>query len=109
MIEGIGRWVLSESPTRNAAAVNRMVDIVQSDAIRFLDEPRERFDVVFVDPPYADNLAPVVLKRLAPHLAEGARVYAESATPIDLPPGWQVLREDRAGAVRFALYGREGP
>ena len=31
MIEGIGRWVLSESPTRNAAAVNRMVDIVQSD------------------------------------------------------------------------------
>jgi 16S rRNA (guanine966-N2)-methyltransferase len=89
------------------AAVN--LDIVQSDAIRFLDEPRERFDVVFVDPPYADNLAPVVLKRLAPHLAEGARVYAESATPIDLPPGWQVLREDRAGAVRFALYGREGP
>src|SRR5262245_12822107 len=31
MIEGIGRWVLSESPTRDAAAVNRMVDLVQSD------------------------------------------------------------------------------
>ena len=31
MIEGIGRWVLTESPTRNAAAVNRMVDLVQSD------------------------------------------------------------------------------
>lgn len=31
MIEGIGRWVRNESPTRNTAAVNRMVDIVQSD------------------------------------------------------------------------------
>src|SRR4051794_29142633 len=31
MIEGIGRWVLTESPTRNAAAVNRMVGLVQSD------------------------------------------------------------------------------
>ena len=31
MIEGIRRWVVTESPTRNAAAVNRMVDLVQSD------------------------------------------------------------------------------
>jgi hypothetical protein len=31
-------------------------------------------------------------------------VYAESAKPIDLPAGWQALREERAGAVRFALY-----
>jgi 16S rRNA (guanine966-N2)-methyltransferase len=85
-------------------AVN--LDILESDAIRFLEQPRERFDVVFVDPPYSENLAPAVLQKVAPHLAEGARVYAESATPIELPPGWQALREDRAGAVRFALYGR---
>lgn len=32
MIEGIGRWVLTESPSRDAAAVNRMVDLVQADA-----------------------------------------------------------------------------
>ena len=30
-IEGIRRWVETESPTRNAAAVNRMIDVVQSD------------------------------------------------------------------------------
>src|SRR4051794_1560509 len=28
MIEGIRRWVETESPTRDAAAVNRMVDVV---------------------------------------------------------------------------------
>src|SRR3954464_6876671 len=31
MIAGIQRWVETESPTRDKAAVNRMVDIVQSD------------------------------------------------------------------------------
>src|SRR5262245_58396831 len=31
MIEGIRRWVVTESPTSNTAAVNRMVDLVQSD------------------------------------------------------------------------------
>ena len=31
MIEGIKRWVETESPTQNKAAVNRMIDLVQSD------------------------------------------------------------------------------
>jgi glutamate carboxypeptidase len=31
MIEGIRRWVETESPTQSTAAVNRMVDVVQSD------------------------------------------------------------------------------
>src|SRR6266568_3006679 len=31
MLEGIRRWVVTESPTRDRAAVNRMVDLVQSD------------------------------------------------------------------------------
>src|SRR3954451_11130362 len=31
MLDGIRRWVLTESPTRDRAAVNRMVDLVQSD------------------------------------------------------------------------------
>ena len=81
------------------------LDIVQSDALRYLERPRETFDVVFVDPPYADNLAPTVLARLGPHVAADARVYAENAEPIDLPSGWRALREDRAGAVHFGLYG----
>jgi glutamate carboxypeptidase len=33
MIEGIGRWVRQESPTRDTTAVNRMIDIVQSEVV----------------------------------------------------------------------------
>jgi 16S rRNA (guanine966-N2)-methyltransferase len=82
------------------------LDIVESDALRYLENARERFDVVFIDPPYAQDLAPLVMQRLDDHLAEGARVYAEGAKPIELPPGWTALREDRAGAVRYGLYGK---
>jgi len=85
------------------AAAN--VDIVEGDALRYLATPRERFDVVFVDPPYSEHLVPRVLERLAPHLSEGARVYAEDDEALELPAGWQPLREDRAGAVHYGLYG----
>jgi glutamate carboxypeptidase len=41
MLEGIRRWVVTESPTRDRAAVNRMVDLVQSD-VAGLDVSIER-------------------------------------------------------------------
>jgi 16S rRNA (guanine966-N2)-methyltransferase len=109
---GARRVVMVERDRATAAALRASaqslgaanLEIVESDAMSFLARPRETFDVVFVDPPYAENLVPVVVDRLAPHLAPGARVYAESAEPLDLPAGWRALKEDRAGAVRFALY-----
>ena len=90
----------------SAQALDAQVEIVQSDAMHFLEASRERFDVAFVDPPYSSNLVGTVMERLPRHLSEGARVYAESDAPIALGPDWQALREDRAGAVRFGLYQR---
>ena len=41
----------------------------------------ERFDVVFLDPPFRQNALPALLERLPPRLAPGARVYVEAAEP----------------------------
>ncbi len=76
--------------------------IVQADALEFLSTSREGFDVAFVDPPYASGLVERVLERLPPVLAEGARVYVESAREL-APEGWNVVRHGRAGAVHFHL------
>jgi len=78
--------------------------IVESEALRFLETSGERFDIAFVDPPYASQLVHAVLERMPPHLNPGARVYAESADPIELPAPWRAVRADRAGAVHFGLY-----
>jgi 16S rRNA (guanine966-N2)-methyltransferase len=80
------------------------LEIVAADAIKYLGQGAERFDVAFVDPPYASDLAARALERLPARLNPGARVYVESAEPLELEAPWRALREDRAGAVRYALY-----
>jgi 16S rRNA (guanine966-N2)-methyltransferase len=78
-------------------------EVVESDALAWLERSPELFDVVFIDPPFATDLAVRALERLPRWLREGARVYVESADKLDLGPAWHVVREDRAGAVRYAL------
>ena len=79
-------------------------EVVMADALRYLETSAERFDVAFLDPPYASDLAARALQVLPARLNEGARVYVESAVPIPAAAPWRVLREDRAGAVRYALF-----
>ncbi len=80
------------------------LEVIEAEALRWLAGAGERFDVVFVDPPYASGLAETALERLAPRLKSGARVYVESAAPLASSAPWRAIREGRAGAVRFALY-----
>ena len=109
---GARRVVMVESDRKVAQALRESaraldaagVEVVNGDALAWLSRADERFDVAFVDPPYASGLAPSALAALASRLNPGARVYAESAQPLELPANWRVLREDRAGAVRYALY-----
>ncbi|MGH8372471.1 MAG: 16S rRNA (guanine(966)-N(2))-methyltransferase RsmD [Gammaproteobacteria bacterium] len=82
-------------------------ELVQSDAIAYLDGAGGRFDLVFLDPPFASDLLPRALNALADHalLVPEARIYIECAVgqmPA-LPVGWRMLREARAGNVEFGL------
>jgi 16S rRNA (guanine966-N2)-methyltransferase len=79
-------------------------EIVEAEATAYLARCAERFDVAFVDPPFASDLAARALALLPPRLAAGARVYVESGDRIEPAPPWRALREDRAGAVRYGLY-----
>jgi len=109
---GAKRVVMVEQDRETACALRESaaalqaanLEIVQSDALRFLDASPERFDIAFVDPPYDSKLVGPAFERLPRHLNPGARVYAESAKRIELAPPWRAVREDRAGAVHFGLY-----
>ena len=90
----------------------RTVDLVQGDALHYLAKSSERFDVVFLDPPFRQNALPAVLAKLEPRLAQGARVYVESDAPASstLAPGerWTELKRDRAGQVSYQLFEWRG-
>ncbi len=109
---GAARVVMVESDREVAAALRESaqaleaegVEIVQSEALKYLERAHDRFDVAFVDPPFASDLAIRAMALLAPRLAPGARVYVESGSMPGLPDSWRALRNDRAGAVRYGLY-----
>ncbi len=70
----------------------------------------ERFDLLFLDPPYNVDLLAKSLPLCKPLLAPGALVYAEAAAALpfgDAAPawldGWELVRQDKAGMVHFHL------
>lgn len=74
--------------------------------------PSERFDVVFLDPPYHRDWLVKILPLCANMLTDRGLVYAEAEMPLDseAPPewlaGWQVVRSDKAGMVFYHLLQR---
>ena len=95
------------------AAVARLgatgeVAVHTGDALAWLRAQQGRFDIAFVDPPFAARLREPVLSALPALLAADAWVYVES--PSDhapaLSPEWALHRENRTRDVRYALYRR---
>jgi 16S rRNA (guanine966-N2)-methyltransferase len=117
MSRGATRVVLVERDRRVCDQLRRSaqelgasgLEIVQADALDWLSRPGERYDVAFVDPPYASGLAADAMAALGRRLNPGARVYVEAAAiPVAPSPAWTRLREGSAGAVKFALYAYAG-
>lgn len=69
------------------------------------------YDLVMLDPPYADPTVLDLLKRLgaAPIFAPGAIMVVEHAQTLTLPSrlgAFELLRERRHGSAWISLYGR---
>lgn len=85
------------------------IDIVPMDALMYLKSSRETFDVIFLDPPYDSNLLEQVLPLIKTRLAENGYLYIETRHwPADFL-GWDVLRHDKAGMVRYGLLTPSEP
>jgi 16S rRNA (guanine966-N2)-methyltransferase len=108
---GAARVVMVEQDREALAALRRSrdalgapaVEIVAGDAHAWLARGDERFDLVFLDPPFGQNAGAALLERLPPRLRPGARVYLEAARPAAVPPPWRELKRARAGQVSYQL------
>ena len=84
------------------------VELQRADALTWLDNKPQPFDVVFLDPPFADKLLNSICEKLQQGwLADDARVYieidAKDQLP-ELPDNWIKLKQKRAGRVSYFLY-----
>ena len=87
--------------------------VIEADALAWLAGPPQPFDIVFLDPPFADGLLREAMRLLEARgwLAPDAFIYLElpgKAGAPALPAGWLSHRSGRAGAVGYHLARRQG-
>jgi 16S rRNA (guanine966-N2)-methyltransferase len=82
--------------------------ITQADVGAWTGRAHEPFDIVFLDPPFGAGLVAPTLAALdhGGLVRAGARIYVESeatAGAPELPAGWDLHRQGRAGRVGYHL------
>ena len=81
--------------------------VVHAKALDYFKKTKEMFDIIFLDPPFANNEYTACLEVLAHTsvLIKGGLVYLESAQKQCVnPEHWQEKKAKQAGQVFYGLY-----
>lgn len=83
------------------------VEVIKSDAMKFLVNNDELFDIVFLDPPFGTNLLEDSLKIMEKKtLKDDSLIYIEGERGLSSPEGWTVLKKSNSQNVDFMLLER---
>ena len=118
---GAAHATFVERDRRNVAGLREITSrlapgrskVIEAEALAWLAGPAQAFDIVFLDPPFADGLLADAMRLLEARgwLAADAFIYLEmpaKAGAPALPAGWSMHRTGRAGAVGYHLARRQG-
>lgn len=87
------------------------LSVIKANAITYLNETKESFDLIFLDPPFAEPewLECIHTLALSPRLKTGGLIYVESPTVLSLDEQhWEPLKLKQAGQVVYGLYKKKG-
>ncbi len=82
-------------------------EIVVAEALHWLRQDKRRFDVVFLDPPFAGQDLLQVLPLIHERLNPGGLVYCESPEGVSESRFWSEFRSSRTGRVTHQLLKPE--
>lgn len=85
------------------------IDVINADAMEWLETCDQKYDLVFMDPPFYRNIHENVCATLLEKdlLLPDARVYMESEPDVSVPDGYITEKEARAGQVIFRLLKKQ--
>ncbi len=89
------------------AKLSPFSQVVGTDALRYLANPHERFDLVFLDPPYAAGLLLPTLEKVEPLVNDGGLIVCESDNETIMPKLIGRFLLDRAyryGRIHLWVY-----
>lgn len=112
---GAGKIVLVEQSTpafTNLKAIASLfkspnLTVIKGDALLYLQQAREQFDIIFLDPPFSQNYLDdcIALLTNSQLLVEEGLLYIESPIEITLDPlVWESIKLKKAGQVFYALH-----
>jgi 16S rRNA (guanine966-N2)-methyltransferase len=106
--------LIEQSPVAHAHLLKTITEfksaklhLVKTDVLLYLQNTKETFDVIFLDPPFVAHLIPQCLDILAtnPCLITGGLVYLESDCAIEVDEVvWEQLKLKQAGNVVYGLF-----
>jgi 16S rRNA (guanine966-N2)-methyltransferase len=79
------------------------LETICGDALEVLARETRHFDVIFLDPPFADDPWPRLFPLCAARLAADGFIYAEAGRELQPPEGLALHRHSRAGQVHYHL------
>ncbi len=80
------------------------VSVIKSDAMKFLMNNDELFDIVFLDPPFGTNLLRDTLSVMKKNtLKKDSVIYVEGQRGLSSPEGWTVLKKSYSRNVEYML------
>ena len=87
--------------------------VVCGDALAYLGTTKEKYDIVFLDPPYGSGLLEKALHQMEAFdiLREHGIIICESSTEetlAEMEEPYRLHRTYRYGKIRLAVYRREG-
>lgn len=113
LVDASAQAVATAKANARAVGVEERVRVRRRDALQYAGRDARRdgpFDLVFVDPPYADKDAPrSALERLDDAVPTGGRVVLElriGRAVADAPPGWVLEADRKYGDTRILVYRR---
>ena len=77
--------------------------ILNIDALNYLAQNTQKFEVIFCDPPYNKGWLDKLLPILNQHLSVDGVLYIEAEFCIQSDTTWQVKKQDKAGNVYYHL------
>ena len=82
------------------------IEVVKSDALSYLENTSQKFDVIFVDPPYKldiyEKTLSLILKRNL--IDDNSVIYVEMRNGSNqIVPGLECIREQTAGQAKYTL------
>ena len=84
-----------------STGLSAAAQVLGTDALSYLTRPGDRFDLVFLDPPYAAELLVPALTKAAPLVNDGGIIVCETEDGMELP-----RRVDRFAVAKTYRFGR---